>query len=389
MSCCLINLKWKGAVFMYNRKAFKREAKQLMRESTPHYMLVALVYVLLTTGLSYVVTALTGLGSVLAGTLSVFLSILVSLFSLVMSVGLSYYVLRLARKEPTGVGNLFEGFAFAGRSIGMNLLIMLYTFLWSFLIAIGFAIVVAVGVLLMESVPVVGAILIVAGYIALIVAVFAIVLRYGMANFALVENPNDGASAAIRRSVQMMRGNKGKLFMMELSFIGWNLLVALIALVIMVIGFVVSGTTWMIENILLTGEDIWEVYNVIGSLTGQLTIWTVLAEIVCLPLTLWLTVYMQTSLARFYNYVSGHDYHQYMNGGEVIEQPAQAVPLAEAAPAPEQPAESTAEASEEPPVQPPVNDYYTPAPDPDADVPAAEEPTEPEAPTEEANEEEI
>lgn len=387
MSCCLINLKWKGAVFMYNRKAFKREAKQLMRESTPHYMLVALVYVLLTTGLSYAVTALTGAGSVLAGTLSVFLNILVSLFSLVMSVGLAYYALRLIRKEPTGVGNLFEGFAFAGRSIGMNLLILLYTFLWSFLIAIGFAAVVAVAVLLMESIQVVGIILIVVGYIALVVAVFAVVLRYAMANFALAENPDDGASAAIRRSVQMMRGNKGKLFMMELSFIGWNLLIALIALVIMVIGFVVSGTTWMFENILLTGEDIWEVYNVIGSLTGQLTIWTVLAEIVCLPLTMWLTVYMQTSFARFYNYVSGYDYHRYMNNGETVEQPVQAVPLAEAAPAPEQVDEPTDdEAPAETPVQPPVNEYYTPVPDPDA--PAADESAEAEAPAEEANEEE-
>lgn len=360
---------------MYNRKAFKREAKELMRGSTPHYMLVALVYVLLTTGLSYVVTALTGAGSVLAGTLSVFLNILVSLFSLVMGVGLAYYVLRLTRKETTSVGDLFEGFAFAGRSIGMNLLILLYTILWSFLIAIGFAVVVAFGVFLMESVPVLGVILIVVGYIALVVAVFAVVLRYAMANFALVENPDDGASAAIRRSVQIMRGNKGKLFVLELSFVGWNLLVALIALVIMVIGFVVSGTSWMIESALLTGEDMWEVYNVIESLTGQLTIWTLLAEIVCLPLTLWLTVYMQTSLARFYNYVSGYDYHQYMNGAEAVEQPVHAVPSAEAAPESEQPAEPTVDVPVEAPVQPPVGGYYTPAPDLDAlvrDEPAEE-----------------
>lgn len=351
---------------MYNRKAFKREAKELMRESTPHYMLVALVYVLLTTGLSYAVTALTGAGSVLAGTLSVFLNILVSLFSLVMGVGLSYYALRVARKETTGVGNLFEGFAFAGRSIGMNLLIFLYTFLWSFLIAIGFAVVVAVGALLMESVPVLGVILIVVGYIALVVAIFAVILRYAMANFALVENPDNGASAAIRRSVQVMRGNKGKLFVMELSFIGWNLLIALIALVVMVIGVVVSGTSWMIESVLLTGEDIWEVYNVIESLAGQLAVWTLLAEIVCLPLTMWLTVYMQTSFARFYNYVSGYDYHQYMNGDEAGERPVQAVPLAEATPAREQTIEPTVDIPVETPIQPPVGGYYTPAPNLDA-----------------------
>lgn len=388
MSCCLINLERKGAVFMYNRKAFKREAKQLMRESTPHYMLVALVYVLLTTGLSYVVTALTGAGSILAGTLSVFLNILVGLFSMVMAVGLAYYALRLARKEQTGVGNLFEGFAFAGRSIGMNILVAIYSFLWMLLVAVVFGVVVAAASFLFEAAMVLGIIIIVVAYIAFVVAVVAIVLRYAMANFALAENPDDGASAAIRRSVQMMRGNKGKLFVMELSFIGWNLLIALIALVIMVIGFVVSGTGWMVENILLTGEDMWEVYSVIESLTGQLTIWTVLAEVVCLPLTLWLTVYMQTSFARFYNYVSGYDYHQHMNCGEAVEQPVQAVPLTEAAAAPEQADEPPVDAPAESPVQSPVNDYYTPAPDPDADPQAADEPAETETPAEEPNEEE-
>ena len=60
------------------------------------------------------------------------------------------------------------------------------------------------------------------------------------------------------------------------------------------------------------------------NLLGQLTIWVLVAEVVCLPLTMWLSVYMQTAQARFYNFVGGFDYHQYMNVNtpEEAEQPA-------------------------------------------------------------------
>jgi len=300
---------------MYDRKAFKREAKELMRESTPHYMLVMLVYVLLTTGLSYVVTALTDLGGLLGGTIGVFLNVLISLFSMVLSVGLAHYTLNLARRKPTGVSDLFEGFSFAGRSIGMNLLVFIYTFLWMLLGGVVVGIVGAVAALLEESVPALTVILFVIAYVALIVFVVAIALRYAMARFALAENPDDGVSAAIRRSVQMMKGNKGKLFVLELSFIGWGLLSALIVLVVMGVGVLITGVDWFVGMFTSIGANPLDAYNLTMEMVGHLSIWTIVAEVVCLPLTLWLTAYQQTAFARFYNYVCGYDYHQYMSEG--------------------------------------------------------------------------
>ena len=340
---------------MYNRKAFKREAKELMRESTPHYMLVMLVYILLTTGLSYAVTALTDLGGLLNGAIGMFLNILLALFSMVMSVGLAYYTLNLARKKPAAMGDLFEGFTFAGRSIGMNLLVALYSVLWCILPVIGFGIVVGVVVALAEEVMAVAIVVIVIAYIGLVVAMVAILLRYSMAQFALAENPDDGASAAIRRSVQMMKGNKGKFFVLQLSFIGWGLLCVLIVLAVMAVGVLITGVDWFVGMISSAGSDPMAAYNLTMELTGHLTIWTAIAEVVCLPLTLWLTAYQQTSFARFYNYVCGYDYHQYMNqGGE----PVDVLP------------ESAAVAAEERPVPP--GGFYTPAPKLEGE--AAEEP---------------
>jgi len=50
---------------------------------------------------------------------------------------------------------------------------------------------------------------------------------YAMTPYILAENPNMGARDAISRSKAMMDGHKGELFMLHLSFIGWDILAAL------------------------------------------------------------------------------------------------------------------------------------------------------------------
>ena len=64
--------------------------------------------------------------------------------------------------------------------------------------------------------------------IATYVAIFAIV--FGIALFILgsAENPELTASEAIERSKQMMSGNRWRLFCLQFSFIGWDLLSALL-----------------------------------------------------------------------------------------------------------------------------------------------------------------
>lgn len=53
--------------------------------------------------------------------------------------------------------------------------------------------------------------------------------RYAMAPYLLAEHPEMTAMDAIELSKQMMDGNKGRLFCLQLSFIGWYLLVLLTA----------------------------------------------------------------------------------------------------------------------------------------------------------------
>lgn len=349
---------------MYNRKEFKKQAKQLMKGSAPHFMLVTLVYYLLTSALSLVASQVTSLVGLDAGVPAFFLSILITLFGYVMTIGFSNYALRLSRRQETGLRSLFDSFSYAGRSIGVTLLTALYTFAWTMLLMFGFAILVAIVTLAFgaEELKAVAVILTVVLYLVLLVLIALISMRYTMAPFALVEAPELGVNAAVRRSVQIMRKNKGKLFMLLLSFVGWELLVALLAIAVIAVGFVVSDTSWVAGAFTAALEDSEQMTMVFEALAGQMNLWILLSEVVCLPLNLWLLTYMYTSLARFYNYVSGYDYIM-AGGGNAQEERQTSVAVGASADetiAPEMP-------------QSPAGGYYTPPAVPQEEDPAPQE----------------
>jgi uncharacterized membrane protein len=50
---------------------------------------------------------------------------------------------------------------------------------------------------------------------------------YAMASYILADNPAMDANGAITRSRELMRGNKWRLFCLDLSFIGWGILACL------------------------------------------------------------------------------------------------------------------------------------------------------------------
>ena len=112
-----------------------------------------------------------------------------------LAFGMAAFFVRLTRKREADLGELFSGFKNClGESVLLALLIGIFTFLWSLLF-------------------------IIPGIIA--------GLRYGMAYFILVDNPGMSAKDALDQSKAMMKGNCGKLFVLNLSFIGWGLLCVL------------------------------------------------------------------------------------------------------------------------------------------------------------------
>lgn len=66
----------------------------------------------------------------------------------------------------------------------------------------------------------IGLVLHLAGTVILVL----VLLRYNLAFFLLVDYPQMGALEAFRESARLMEGNKGRMFYLYLSFIGWGLL---------------------------------------------------------------------------------------------------------------------------------------------------------------------
>lgn len=296
-----------------NRKQLKLDARAVMRESHPRPILVTLVYLLLTSGLSaivglfatnpmtkyleyiqmgysediamYYAFAGSGMG------LSLFLSILIGLFTMVLGIGYAAWALRRSRGEDAGYGTLLTGFSMAGRVIGLNLFIGLFSMLWSFAVMIPAALVIGVvAAALAESAMGVAVFLIVVVYVAAFVLLISIVLRYSMADYALLDAPEAGIRVAVNRSKELMKGRRWFYVVMHLSFIGWYLLIGLLALVGMMIGAVIVGGAAGLS---------WSAFAFAAATGG--TVATILGFVLPLIMEVWLVPYVQITDANFYD----------------------------------------------------------------------------------------
>ncbi|MDO4609012.1 MAG: DUF975 family protein [Clostridia bacterium] len=112
-----------------------------------------------------------------------------------LSVGLAAFYLQIAREGKANVKNLFKLFTGnIGNAFVLDALKGLFLVLWT-------------------MVPVVGI------FIAIVKS-----YSYAMAQFILIDNPDMNGCKAITASRLLMKGKKWKLFLLELSYIGWYLL---------------------------------------------------------------------------------------------------------------------------------------------------------------------
>ena len=138
------------------------------------------------------------------GTMAIVMGIAMFFVGAIVEVGYASFNLFLVDKENTAeIVDLFNYFTYWKSIICTRLLKSLYIFLWSLLFVIP-------GI--MKS------------------------YAYAMTPFLLAEHPNLTASQAIRLSEDLMDGYKSQLFVLDLTFLGWNILAAM---------------TWNLGNILL------------------------------------------------------------------------------------------------------------------------------------------
>lgn len=150
-----------------------------------------------------------------------------------------FFLLAVRGRESPGVGRLFDGFSRFGAALGLYLLIAVFLTLWMLLAAIPAGAMAAwfgVRVLrdslsvtpgqfpaALSQAPVITIWLLLA-ILPVAVAMVIVQLRYALAYFALADDPGLGPLSALKRSIELMRGRKGKLFCLYCRFIGWALL---------------------------------------------------------------------------------------------------------------------------------------------------------------------
>ena len=196
---------------MLDRVQLKREAKAIMGGACVSAYKMTLLYLVIFTVLDAVSTYVSGslveelqyfapeirlpefflLPQSFNPAMVLFVTILISLVCYVLNAGLVIYHLGVRRGEKMEYASLFDGFSFVGKVILLNVVIFIFVFAWSLLL-----------------------------WIPGIIASY----RYRFALYNLCENPEMGVMEAINMSKAQTYGHKMDLFVLDLSFLGWNIL---------------------------------------------------------------------------------------------------------------------------------------------------------------------
>ena len=202
-----------------DRKARKARARELLETAqvSPGKM------VALWLGLRALLSLFSEIGGGGMNLFYVFLVVLTLMLSLTLDAGFVLYCMTVRRGERFEYANLFDGFAFAGKIILLELVKTIFIALWSMLFVIP-------------------------GIIAF--------YRYRFALYNLLENPNLRVMEALDMSKRQTNGFKGQVFALDMSYLGWGLLASLPDMVynqairIQVYEIVGSSAYWNIQEVM-------------------------------------------------------------------------------------------------------------------------------------------
>ena len=222
-------------------KEWKEEARTLVKEGKASPLLVSAVYlgiVLVLEVLSYLLSQ------------SVFVSILSSLFPMVLSAGMVLFCMGLRRRETMPLSTLFDGFRFTGKVLGVQILKGLLFFaatmagcmvaslflslLGSLLWGDAFTEMMTASVALLQEAELLTPELVAQIRPALMLSLVTLLLgsipavvisyRYRFAMYILCRTPEAKVLSCLRLSHSQTEGVKKQLFLLDLSFFGWGLL---------------------------------------------------------------------------------------------------------------------------------------------------------------------
>lgn len=177
-------------------------------------ILVGLVSVLISLSLGFVFPG--------TNTLSLLLymiaSMIVSLLFSILGTGTNKIMLNMSRGYQAGLNDLTYGFMnHPDRIILLSLLLILMV--WACMIP-AIAVIIVADITGILSVALLGLLLSLGG----VVAAFIVILMYSQVFYLYLDDPDKGVMPLMRESRELMRGNKGRLFYLYISFFGLILL---------------------------------------------------------------------------------------------------------------------------------------------------------------------
>ena len=206
----------------------RKSAREALAGKWGKAILIILAYFLFT----FVLGFISGLVEEVA-ILSLAVEIATVVISIPVSFGLIASFIKLKRGEEVkafdfvtyGFKNFAKGWKVAGNMLlKMWLPILLYviaTIVFAFAVSFG---VVASAASDSSAFVVIASIVGFALFIAAFVYLFIVSLSYSLSYFIAYDNENMSGKEAVEESKKMMKGNRGKYVLLQLSFIGWAIL---------------------------------------------------------------------------------------------------------------------------------------------------------------------
>lgn len=185
------------------------------------------------------------------------------------TLGFAKYNLNLVDDKDPKLKDIFSQYDRLGTGFGMQFFRMLFITLWSLL-------------------------LVIPGIIA--------TYSYSMTAYILCENPQMTAREAIKKSKELMKGNRWRLFCLEISFIGWELL-AVLAIVLVTVMFMPT------MFVMAAGS---------AAFTVAIVVWIIVIIAVSVVVGMLLSPYITVSTAVFYREITEGRYSNPQVEGEAV-----------------------------------------------------------------------
>lgn len=219
------------------RRELKMQARQAMNEARPAPFWISLLYTVIGVALGILSMSLSGsleayatmFRSAMAGVLRYaepvaaggltgwLLDMALQVMRSVMAVGFVLYAMRVRRHIHASAGDLFDAFGVFFRAIWIELLPSLLLGLWSMVYVLPATVLTA-----MTGNP---------WWLVWLLPLMAPTVMasyaYRQAVYLMLDRPDMGCLQCVMASRQMMRGHKWELFKLDMSFMGWYLLVLL------------------------------------------------------------------------------------------------------------------------------------------------------------------